>query len=74
MFTTEIFGAYFEQALKEQLADNVQYVETRAPLGPVSLVNIITILPILFSSLQLIIFAFTQFYTGLYIYELFLLL
>ncbi|KAI0234306.1 Adenosine deaminase 2 [Lamellibrachia satsuma] len=35
VFTTEIFGAYFEQALKEQLADNVQYVETRALLGPV---------------------------------------
>ena len=37
VFNTETFGPYFEQALKELLADNVQYVETRALLGPVSL-------------------------------------
>ena len=37
IFNTETFGPYFEQALKELHADNVQYVETRALLGPVSL-------------------------------------
>ena len=40
MFNTEIFGAYFEQALTELYADNVQYVETRALLGPVGVTNI----------------------------------
>ena len=40
VFNTEIFGAYFEQALTELYADNVQYVETRALLGPVCVTNI----------------------------------
>ena len=39
IFNTETFGAYYYEALREHHADNVQYVETRSELGPVSLAS-----------------------------------